>query len=218
MSPGADHADHEPNQRAEQSAFPSRTSTHIRNATTDGSTEALGSRPLLSHRPALASPESGSGTQLHTVRSTSPKTSAIKARSNITASVHTHPTNQHDHQRAQLVLVTNSANFTRQELRTKLDELRDLLPAGASDDAAVSSNHSTAKTSFGRGSQSIDALTPIQTQTLVQAQRILDKHVATLSRYNEIKDIAMEMLGILAEQKGMTMKEMMAEKGVDEAD
>jgi hypothetical protein len=127
-------------------------------------------------------------------------------------------TNSVEFHRAQVVMVTNSANFTRQELCTKLDELRDLLFEPAPPAATESALLATSTISPDILSNSKHGLAPVQNRTLTEAQRILNKHVTTLSRYNEIKNVAMEMLGILAEQKGMTMKEIMAERGIDEAD
>ena len=55
-------------------------------------------------------------------------------------------------------------------------------------------------------------------RTLSQAQYILDDHVKMLSKYNAVKDVGMTMLGILAEQKGVTMKAIMEERGIDKDD
>ncbi|RMZ83540.1 hypothetical protein DV738_g1087, partial [Chaetothyriales sp. CBS 135597] len=59
-------------------------------------------------------------------------------------------------------------------------------------------------------------LRPEQQQSFVLAQTILDRHIKQLGKYNQLKDIAMDMLGILAEREGKTMREIMEARGIED--
>lgn len=52
-----------------------------------------------------------------------------------------------------------------------------------------------------------------QQQSLLHAQRILDEHVKQLQRYNETKDVAMSLIGIIAEGKGESVRGLLRERG-----
>ena len=52
-----------------------------------------------------------------------------------------------------------------------------------------------------------------QQQSLLHAQRILDDHVKQLQRYNETKDVAMSLVGIIAEGKGESVRNLLRERG-----
>ena len=52
-----------------------------------------------------------------------------------------------------------------------------------------------------------------QQQSLLHAQRILDDHVKQLQRYNEMKDVAMSLIGIIAEGKGESVRNLLRERG-----
>lgn len=82
---------------------------------------------------------------------------------------------------------------------------------------------SSSLTSAPTQHRSVTSTSPAQLSTqdnerLASASAILANHVKTLSKYNAVKDIAMDMLGILAEQQGKTMKEIMMERGISEDD
>lgn len=51
---------------------------------------------------------------------------------------------------------------------------------------------------------------------LAHAQVVANKHISSLKRYNEIKDIALGMLGLIAEKEGKRLAEVMEERGVSE--
>ncbi|RMZ86375.1 hypothetical protein DV736_g6396, partial [Chaetothyriales sp. CBS 134916] len=61
-------------------------------------------------------------------------------------------------------------------------------------------------------------LSPEHQQSLVHAQTILDHHIKQLGKYNQLKDIAMGMLAIVAEREGKTMREMMAAREIEDDD
>lgn len=50
---------------------------------------------------------------------------------------------------------------------------------------------------------------------LQQAQRVVSKHVGDLKRYNGVKDAAMRLLEVLAQQRGMRLKDVLEERDVD---
>ena len=53
---------------------------------------------------------------------------------------------------------------------------------------------------------------------LAHARAIINKHISLLKRYNEIKDIATGMMGLIAEKEGRRLAEVMEERGVSEKD
>jgi hypothetical protein len=61
-------------------------------------------------------------------------------------------------------------------------------------------------------------LTPEMTVFLAIAQRVLDVHIKDLGKYNAIKDTAMTMLGIIADRKATTVRELMQERDISEDD
>ena len=57
-----------------------------------------------------------------------------------------------------------------------------------------------------------------QQRTLALAQNTLDRHIEQLGKYNQLKDIAMGMLGIIAEREGKTLREVMQARDVEDDD
>jgi hypothetical protein len=53
---------------------------------------------------------------------------------------------------------------------------------------------------------------------LAHANALVDEHITLLKQYNRIKDIALGMLGIIAEKEGKRLAEVMEERGVKESD
>ncbi|OQU97271.1 hypothetical protein CLAIMM_03225 [Cladophialophora immunda] len=53
---------------------------------------------------------------------------------------------------------------------------------------------------------------------LAHAHSIINRHISLLKSYNEIKNIAMGMLGLIAEKEGKRLKDVMDERGVNEDD
>ncbi|RMD43464.1 hypothetical protein DV735_g1650, partial [Chaetothyriales sp. CBS 134920] len=70
----------------------------------------------------------------------------------------------------------------------------------------------------GLATYPLSDLRPEQQQSFVHAQAILDRHIKQLGKYNQLKDIAMDMLGIIAEREGKTMREIMEARGIDDDD
>ena len=57
-----------------------------------------------------------------------------------------------------------------------------------------------------------------QQRTLTQAQKTLDRHIKQLGRYNQLKDIARGMLGMIAEKEGKMLREVMDARDVEDDD
>lgn len=53
---------------------------------------------------------------------------------------------------------------------------------------------------------------------LIRANHILDSHIALLREYNNIKDVAMAMLSLIADRQGVTLGEVMAQRELDGLD
>lgn len=47
---------------------------------------------------------------------------------------------------------------------------------------------------------------------------IVKNHISTLKNYNEVRDVATSLIAKIAEQRGVTIAEIMEEMGVDLAD
>jgi hypothetical protein len=62
--------------------------------------------------------------------------------------------------------------------------------------------------------------TPAERQkaAAAHAQSITDKHIAKLKRYNEIKDIALGLLNLIAEREGRRLADVLGERGLSERD
>ncbi|KAF2226124.1 Swi5-domain-containing protein [Elsinoe ampelina] len=54
-------------------------------------------------------------------------------------------------------------------------------------------------------------------EALAQARKARVDHVKLLGRYNDIKDVAQGLIGMIAEQRSCRVKEVMEELGIDEA-
>jgi hypothetical protein len=55
-------------------------------------------------------------------------------------------------------------------------------------------------------------------QALKSANERIKEHIDLLHRYNEIKDVAMGLLGLVAEKRGVRVKVLMEEFGIGEQD
>lgn len=51
---------------------------------------------------------------------------------------------------------------------------------------------------------------------LKEAQARADKHVALLTRYNQLKDISMRLLTIIAESEGKRLRDVMDERAIED--
>lgn len=72
---------------------------------------------------------------------------------------------------------------------------------------------STAGEKEDEDDQSLPSLDNRQ-QLLHHAQGIFDRHIVLLKKYNEIKDVAMGMLSLIADKEGKRLAEVMQERGL----
>ncbi|KAK4501197.1 hypothetical protein PRZ48_007004 [Zasmidium cellare] len=100
-------------------------------------------------------------------------------------------------------------------LQTKLSNLRTHL-------TTLQNQHTTAITTstLPSGLPLPETWTPAQKQTaaLQTANAVIKEHIALLHSYNEIKDVGMGLMGLVAEKRGCRVKEVMGEFGVGEKD
>ena len=78
--------------------------------------------------------------------------------------------------------------------------------------------HEITKIESFQSSQQSDTKTDTDKAAQAHAQSIINKHISLLKRYNEIKDIALGMLSLIAEKEGKRLAEVMEERGVSEKD
>lgn len=81
--------------------------------------------------------------------------------------------------------------------------------------SAFSQHDSQPLPSEGKGQEEEESAPDRQRVLLQQAQRVVSKHVGDLKKYNEVKDAAMKLLEVLAQQKAMRLKDVLEERGVD---
>ncbi|KAF2212133.1 hypothetical protein CERZMDRAFT_42449 [Cercospora zeae-maydis SCOH1-5] len=55
-------------------------------------------------------------------------------------------------------------------------------------------------------------------QALATANAAIKKHISALHRYNEIKDIGLGLMGLVAERRGVRQKVVMEEFGIGDKD
>lgn len=55
-------------------------------------------------------------------------------------------------------------------------------------------------------------------RALLLANETIKKHIKLLNQYNEIKDVGQGLMGMIAEQKGVRVVEVMPDFGVEEGD
>jgi hypothetical protein len=68
-------------------------------------------------------------------------------------------------------------------------------------------------------SQPVPPLTPSnEALLLAQAQQKVREHIKSLTRYNELRDVGMGLIGIVAENRGLRMRDCLEEFGVAEGD
>lgn len=60
--------------------------------------------------------------------------------------------------------------------------------------------------------------TETQIAILKEAQTIIKKHIKQLHEYNEIKDVAQGLIGLIAEQRGVRVVECEGDFGVGKGD
>jgi DNA repair protein Swi5/Sae3 len=57
-----------------------------------------------------------------------------------------------------------------------------------------------------------------QADTQAQAEAIVKRHIKLLRTYNEIKDVGQGLMGLIADARGVRLKEVMEEMGAEEND
>ncbi|EXJ66046.1 uncharacterized protein A1O5_10660 [Cladophialophora psammophila CBS 110553] len=128
---------------------------------------------------------------------------------------------------ASIETLKSNISTTEAQLSTKLREITQLnsFPGSNSNNstepAVCSSQQGSAQvTAPGQQGSSLTGSISGDTEkeALSHAQSIINRHISLLKSYNEIKDIAMGMLGLIAEKEGRRLKDVMDERGVDERD
>ena len=122
-------------------------------------------------------------------------------------------------QRKRAIELHRKINQLRSTIAHTEGQLHDALTKLADHDSFQPQSPSTSSgkgmtTSFGTQAR----LPPEQQQVLNEAQKILDQHIKQLGQYNQLKDIAMGMLGIIAEKQGKPLREVMEARGVEDDD
>ncbi|KAJ9603300.1 hypothetical protein H2200_012078 [Cladophialophora chaetospira] len=94
--------------------------------------------------------------------------------------------------------------------------------------ATLESKITTANSQLSVKTQEVRQLQSFQQQQVVtddpdkaalaHAQVIANSNISLLKRYNEIKDVAMGMLSLIAEKEGKRLAEVMEERGISEKD
>ncbi|OAL30044.1 hypothetical protein AYO20_08948 [Fonsecaea nubica] len=136
---------------------------------------------------------------------------------------------------ASIEQLRSNISTTEARLSTKLREITQLksysTSASTANENKQGSNRRSSSSSSQQGSvpeivQQQHDSTTIPTSmsvedekaALVHAHSIINKHISLLTTYNEIKDVAMEMLGLIAEKEGRRLQDVMEERGIDERD
>lgn len=121
------------------------------------------------------------------------------------------------HQR--IDVLQSSLASTHAQLTSSLAELEPLVTQKSDKQSSEESWASTYGSATARNHQQPQyTLDAQETTTLRSAEAILQAHVKQLGKYNAIKDIAMSILGIIAEKEGRTLMEVMVDRGVAEDD
>lgn len=53
---------------------------------------------------------------------------------------------------------------------------------------------------------------------MVQARAAIKEHIALLHRYNGIRDVAQGLMGMIADQRGVRMRDVQSDFGLSEKD
>ncbi|KAF1811997.1 hypothetical protein P152DRAFT_458949 [Eremomyces bilateralis CBS 781.70] len=60
--------------------------------------------------------------------------------------------------------------------------------------------------------------TPADSEVIAAAKKINDQHIRKLHEYNEIRDVGLGLMGMIAEKRGTRVVEVQREFGIDTAD
>ena len=59
---------------------------------------------------------------------------------------------------------------------------------------------------------------PLDEQIMVRARETVARYKQSVTRYNDLKDAAMGLLGLIAEKEGRTLKDVLEERGIEDDD
>lgn len=60
--------------------------------------------------------------------------------------------------------------------------------------------------------------TPLDEQTIRQAREIVARYKQSVTRFNDLRDAAMGLLGLIAEKEGRTLKNVLEDRGIEDDD
>ncbi len=67
--------------------------------------------------------------------------------------------------------------------------------------------------------QAHEQLTPEQVESnLATAKAVIKEHISLLHQYNEIRDVGLGLMGIIADQRGVRLRDVQEDFGVDTKD
>ncbi|KAK6365092.1 hypothetical protein LTS17_011570 [Exophiala oligosperma] len=115
---------------------------------------------------------------------------------------------------------------TQTRLSQVLDQISELpsFKSNTSTTTSITSSSSSAATttsSFSSSTSVSTTSTSLSSQQRAASQyvdRVFSDHISLLKEYNQIKDVAMGMLSILAEKQGRRLAEVMDDHGLTEDD
>ncbi|KIW38730.1 uncharacterized protein PV06_09679 [Exophiala oligosperma] len=114
---------------------------------------------------------------------------------------------------------------TQTRLSQVLDQISELpsFKSNTSTTTSITSSSSSATTtsSFSSSTSVSTTSTSLSSQQRAASQyvdRVFSDHISLLKEYNQIKDVAMGMLSILAEKQGRRLAEVMDDHGLTEDD
>jgi hypothetical protein len=106
-----------------------------------------------------------------------------------------------------------------QERRSLLLQLQSNLLGGNPSSSKLTNTTDRYLPSIHAHSQPITPLTPVVEEELIRkAQAIGKTHIKHLNRYNEIRDVGLGLIGMVAESRKLRIKDVMEEFGVTDAD
>jgi hypothetical protein len=109
------------------------------------------------------------------------------------------PESRRPKNQANLTVLRKTLSQTEEKLNASIDQLQSL------------------STTFPSLASTV---TPLEKRNAVvaHAKTIVNDHIAKLNRYNEIKDIALGLLNLIAEREGRRLADVMEERGLSETD
>lgn len=110
---------------------------------------------------------------------------------------------------------SKSSNKAAEQNHQHLDRPSDSQDSGVAIDG-------TSTTAMDQSKSSVESIESISTETrtavLDYANGVVKKHISLLHAYNGIRDVGQGLMGLIAEQRGVRVKDVMADFGVGEGD